>query len=765
MKESNLRYAIRSSWFKKFTLSMLCTALIPMLVIMVLYFQRVDQSIKTEMIESYQRDVNSFQEQQDSIWKSISSLTASLNSNTVVLDYIQNTYDPLSANAVRIALSRMIASNPSIDDIFIFSPMLSEPIISSRYVFDTNSLNTAPLISGQSAMTAFAKLKDNDVATATYLDLNYGQFPEPYDVVLYRVSGFFHSVNPYSYRLVFSVRIDSLLQFSSLTQTDGAAVRGAVLMARGGETLGLSGQDPEKLQTVLHALPLTRQRGHRSLDTGLGQYEALWADDHASQFRAVLLLPGAEIAGPIEKELIRLTVLFFVVAVCMVTLFLVLLLRNYSPVHNLEEACSGIMEEISASRQVAAGKNPFENIDAALQIMQSQISALKQVITNHQAVVRNDALLSLLRLRGDAEATEKNLEECGIRFQHNAFSLLYITIDNAELSFAHFQDEAERFFHNRLFDCYAANGTNGCYVLLINHPPCNENSLMACVNDFKNRLMDDEQTEMIIGMAWDVCGIRDLPALYGKAKLAHEYHFLMGSTLVVYSDIDQLMRPAASLSLYTLERSELLQYIRSANLEQAQNQLRRMQTNLSQYGGGIWEMRHICYDLVFSIIQVLNECCGERRYHVDFDDLMQVHTVDRMFERMQAICATALSKKETVERRYPSIESINASIAEQYSDLFFSISRLAEDYHMSSSAFSQYYRKKTGMTISEYLMRYRIEQAMQLLLTTDKQIGQIVTEIGYYSSSSFIKKFKAYTGQTPGEYRATHRERPAEGTT
>ena len=57
------------------------------------------------------------------------------------------------------------------------------------------------------------------------------------------------------------------------------------------------------------------------------------------------------------------------------------------------------------------------------------------------------------------------------------------------------------------------------------------------------------------------------------------------------------------------------------------------------------------------------------------------------------------------------------------------------------------------MSPIDYVTDLRIRRAQQMLSETDLSISEIVDQIGYYSISSFIKRFRQYTGMTPGEFR------------
>ena len=60
----------------------------------------------------------------------------------------------------------------------------------------------------------------------------------------------------------------------------------------------------------------------------------------------------------------------------------------------------------------------------------------------------------------------------------------------------------------------------------------------------------------------------------------------------------------------------------------------------------------------------------------------------------------------------------------------------------------------------DYLMEMRIQYAQDLLVSTDASVMEIATQAGYYSVSSFSKRFKQITNLTPKEYRQKFRVAP-----
>ena len=73
--------------------------------------------------------------------------------------------------------------------------------------------------------------------------------------------------------------------------------------------------------------------------------------------------------------------------------------------------------------------------------------------------------------------------------------------------------------------------------------------------------------------------------------------------------------------------------------------------------------------------------------------------------------------------------------------------------HMSSSNLMRVFRKATGQTPIEYLVRLRINKAMELLHNTDQTITQIAMEVGFNDSNYFTRQFQRIVGESPRQFR------------
>ncbi|PRA01048.1 AraC family transcriptional regulator [Arthrobacter sp. MYb224] len=84
-------------------------------------------------------------------------------------------------------------------------------------------------------------------------------------------------------------------------------------------------------------------------------------------------------------------------------------------------------------------------------------------------------------------------------------------------------------------------------------------------------------------------------------------------------------------------------------------------------------------------------------------------------------------------------------------------SRTAADYArracMSERTFLRRFAAETGTTPQQWVMRWRVDEASQLLEDSTNSIAEIARAVGYATPVSFRQRFRAIKGVAPAEYR------------
>lgn len=85
------------------------------------------------------------------------------------------------------------------------------------------------------------------------------------------------------------------------------------------------------------------------------------------------------------------------------------------------------------------------------------------------------------------------------------------------------------------------------------------------------------------------------------------------------------------------------------------------------------------------------------------------------------------------------------------------LAQVVQHVHVSRFYFCKLFKKATGMTLTEYVSRIRIEKAKSLLVDSSLRISEVVYASGFGSIPRFNTVFKRYVGIPPTEYRASLR--------
>lgn len=82
---------------------------------------------------------------------------------------------------------------------------------------------------------------------------------------------------------------------------------------------------------------------------------------------------------------------------------------------------------------------------------------------------------------------------------------------------------------------------------------------------------------------------------------------------------------------------------------------------------------------------------------------------------------------------------------------------------LSESHFCRVFKESTGLTLTDYINRRRIEWAKRELLKPQARVSEIAFHIGYQSLSQFNRSFARFTGNSPTNFRREELSKLAAG--
>lgn len=125
------------------------------------------------------------------------------------------------------------------------------------------------------------------------------------------------------------------------------------------------------------------------------------------------------------------------------------------------------------------------------------------------------------------------------------------------------------------------------------------------------------------------------------------------------------------------------------------------------------------------------------------------------FKKPKEIVENNLMAKmlDGIEKHYDYVEFVKKYIKQNYS-AEIQLEDLAQVAHISSSYLSTLFKEKTGTSFTDYLIKYRLNQAVQLLTSRPSlKLKEIASFVGYQDYAQFNKIFKKHMGMSPSEYK------------
>lgn len=127
-------------------------------------------------------------------------------------------------------------------------------------------------------------------------------------------------------------------------------------------------------------------------------------------------------------------------------------------------------------------------------------------------------------------------------------------------------------------------------------------------------------------------------------------------------------------------------------------------------------------------------------------------------EEAKLLCSHLIEQSCDLVRRFRSehySDTIQSAIDFIHTNLSrpITVAEISQHVGLSPNRFSTNFHKETGMTVTAYILRLRMESAAQLLVYTNLNIQHICTNIGILDNNYFTRCFKNTYGVTPSEFR------------
>lgn len=166
----------------------------------------------------------------------------------------------------------------------------------------------------------------------------------------------------------------------------------------------------------------------------------------------------------------------------------------------------------------------------------------------------------------------------------------------------------------------------------------------------------------------------------------------------------------------------------------------------------------LCFPIgtIMQIYPLLDTLAKERESFVQFLKFMfLLHKLSLSDQaRMLASSSFANTTRNPESRR---VKKVKQYINDHYAERL-NLSELADMVGMAPTAFSRFFRLRSGRTLSDYITDIRLGVASRLLVDTTKNISEICYECGFNNLSNFNRTFRAKRGSSPREFRMMYKK-------
>jgi AraC-like DNA-binding protein len=425
--------------------------------------------------------------------------------------------------------------------------------------------------------------------------------------------------------------------------------------------------------------------------------------------------------------------------------------KNYFPLKAVKLFVSSLVDKPPSE------DNIVDYIHLALIDISAQQKKMRRTISTNKDAAKHFILLYLLN--GGFSDVAKT---CGVEFTKNYFAVLIINFPENIKGQEKIKEKViysiERLLEKEIqgYGSESFNESNLIFILCSDYG--NDTRNFRHIEIIKNEIFAKYGFSLTFGLGQFYTDFSDIGRSYVEALTAIDYRFIKGrDNLIFINDIPQEIK---RIDWYPEEEVRSLYiYFRQRDRLQINNVLSSIIHKLEQEGTTLFLARCICYDIIRAIILIMSELNitleNTPDTLLDVTSLMQADTLTVLLAMVRnmanRICDSLDAYKRTSDDQL--LHKISGYIHEHFSDKDFSVQSMADSLRISPSYLSMYYKSKTGEGALHYINELRIKKVKQLLANTDYTVSRIVTEVGYFNESSFIRKFKLSTGITPGEYR------------
>ena len=125
-----------------------------------------------------------------------------------------------------------------------------------------------------------------------------------------------------------------------------------------------------------------------------------------------------------------------------------------------------------------------------------------------------------------------------------------------------------------------------------------------------------------------------------------------------------------------------------------------------------------------------------------------------LFLRNTPFASVSSEENKRQSKQLVLLQKVDSYVNRNYAQ-HISLEDIAAHCGYSAYYFSHFFKEATGQNFSDYLMLFRVERSLALIIGSDRSLTDIAFDCGFTNIRSFNRAFRSCLKTTPSQYRRT----------
>lgn len=302
------------------------------------------------------------------------------------------------------------------------------------------------------------------------------------------------------------------------------------------------------------------------------------------------------------------------------------------------------------------------------------------------------------------------------------------------------------------------------YVLNREMPVNNQLQILQVLDEVKVFCRKNLDIELTIACSENSNRINELPQLYENAQIYMRHRQIYGDKRILNGQLCCKNLENNAVSCSAESKKHLMKALRIGKVDKIESVLDQIWLELERmnYSNVLFSIMELL-TLIHSCISDVYEIRKQKR-GTDFNELcsmiMANHTIWEILEELKQYIAGVFDnqcendKGVMAEKDQQFVEKIVGYIENNYSDMNLSLQSIADYMRLSTRYVSKRFKQCSDISLSDYILNYRMKQAVVLLTDTNLSVGRVAECVGIVNENYFYQLFKKQFGCTPREFKS-----------